>query len=88
MIVTHTLCIARHRSKTQRFHLVYQFLTLKHVKARIFFIKTMETKGFLQFKITVNVFIQLFLLHLNRPTYVMSLRRLEIVLRLQCGDRL
>ena len=42
------------------FYPAYLWLTLKHVKALIIFMKTMETKGFFQFEIIINVLFRSF----------------------------
>ena len=56
------------------------------MKRLIFFIKTLETKGFISICNRHKCLIHLFLIRLN--TYVMGLRPLEIYFLLQCGDRL
>ena len=67
----------------EQLSLLQNFLTLK---ALIFFIKTLETKGFISIWYHHKCLIQLFPIHLN--TYVMGLRPLEIFLLVQRGDRL
>ena len=42
----------------------------KPLKHGIIVVETMETKGFFQFEIIINVLVKLFLIHLN--TYVMG----------------
>ena len=54
------------------------------LKALTFFIKTLETKGFISIWNHHNCLSQVFLIHLN--TYGLGLGPLEIFLLLQCGD--